>query len=513
VDVDHWRVHDGKKDNSMTSTTTERDSGLLKGTNWWGAFVIGLAGPILVTGIDPPAVQALGAAAVPLIALATAMGVLLCLFAAELAAVMPHRTGGLPSYTTEAFETVHRGTASHLGGLSAWAYWLGWFPVAPINMILASAYITQLFGIPKGPSFLPFGSIGSPVALSVLVISIIAIAAMYVPSYLGIKLGAGFATVMGVISMAPLTLLILLPFFRPSSMHFSNLAGFHFPSGVVGSPTLILAWVFVMTWSVLAMEAAACYLGECEKPARDAKIAMTVEGLYGFFIFVMTAVVLVLVLGGADNSDPLTIFSTFISKITGSSGGWVQWVIGVPLIVALLLSVLNAIMGCARSLYQTAEDGVLPRWFGHLNKHGVPDRAMAFNVVCSVLVLLFGSPLRIYIFSNIGYLFACMMGFFAYFAHRHTRRSVERPVRLPGFMRWVALAIGIVCAVLWMFGGWNSPNVVLGTPSHSLFLLGVVVLAAYAPLHLWRRFSDRRRAAVPAPVAVTPQVAVEPGMP
>ena len=292
----------------MTSTSAEQESGLHKGTNWWGAFVIGLAGPILVTGIDPPAVQALGAAAVPLIAFATAMGVLLCLFAAELAAVMPHRTGGLPSYTTEAFESVHRGTATHLGGLSAWAYWLGWFPVAPINMILASAYIIQLFGLPKGPSYLPFGSIGSPVTLSVLVISVVAIAAMYVPSYLGIKLGAGFATFMGVIAMAPLTVLILLPLFRPSSMHFSNIAGFHFAPGAVASPTLIVAWLFVMTWSVLAMEAAACYLGECANPSRDAKIAMTVEGIYGFFIFVMTAVVLVLVIGVADNVDPLTIF-------------------------------------------------------------------------------------------------------------------------------------------------------------------------------------------------------------
>jgi amino acid transporter len=489
----------------MTSTEGTQPA-LHKGTNWWGCFVIGLAGPILVTGIDPPAVQALGAAAVPVLAIATALGVLLCLFMAELAAVMPERTGGLPSYATESFASVHAGTATHVGGLSAWGYWLGWFPVAPINMILASAYITQLFGIPQGRSFLPFGGIGSPVTLSVLIISVLAICIMYVPSYLGIKLGAGFATVMGVVSMAPLTVLILLPFFRPSSMHWSNLAGFHFPSGVVGSPTLLLAWMFVMTWSVLAMEAAACYVGECRNPSRDAKIAMTAEGIYGFFIFVMTAVVLVLVLGVADNVDPLTIFSTFISKITGSSAGWVHWVIGLPLIVALLLSVLNAIMGCARALYQSSQDSIIPRWFGHLNKHGVPDRAMAYNVVCSIIVLLFGSPLRIYIFSNIGYLSACTIAFFGYFVHRTTRPSIERPVRLPGFMRWIALAAGIVCAVLLTFGGWNSPSVVVGTPSHSLFLVGVLILAAYIPLHLWRRFSDRRRTAAAAP-ELAPQLA------
>src|SRR5258705_13451531 len=131
----------------MTSTTTQSDSGLHKGTNWWGAFVIGLAGPILVTGIAPPAVQALGAAAVPLIAIATAMGVLLCLFAAELAAVMPHRTGGLPSFPTESFLRVHPGTAIHLGGLSAWAYWLGWFPLPPLKKIPASAPIPPPFSL------------------------------------------------------------------------------------------------------------------------------------------------------------------------------------------------------------------------------------------------------------------------------------------------------------------------------------------------------------------------------
>src|SRR6266568_2268679 len=298
----------------MTITDPEitvSESKLHRGTNWWGAFVIGLAAPILVTGIDPPAIQALGAAAIPILALTTVIGVLLCLVVAELAAAMPHRTGGLPSYAMEALEPLHRPTARHLGGVSAWAYWLGWFPVAPINMILASAYIIQLFHIPQGRSFDPFGSLGSPITLAALLISVAGILLMFVPSWFGIKLGASFATVMGIVSMAPVTLLILLPLARPSSMHLSNLSGFHFAAGVVGSPTLVMAWMFVMSWSVLGMEAAACYVPECRNPARDAKIAMTAEGLYGFGVFVLTAVMLVAVLGGAKNVDPLTIFSTF----------------------------------------------------------------------------------------------------------------------------------------------------------------------------------------------------------
>src|ERR1700694_2333931 len=102
---------------------------------------------------------------------------------------MPHLTGELPSYTTEAFEPVHRGTATHLGGVSAWAYWLGWFPVAPINMILAAAYITQLFGLPAGSSLLPFGKIGSPITVGAIIISVIGIVGMFIFGYMGVKFG------------------------------------------------------------------------------------------------------------------------------------------------------------------------------------------------------------------------------------------------------------------------------------------------------------------------------------
>jgi amino acid transporter len=77
--------------------------GLAQETNWWGAFVIGLAGTILVTGIAPVMVTSLGAASIPLIVVITIMGYLLCLLLAELSAMMPERTGGSPSYAYPAF--------------------------------------------------------------------------------------------------------------------------------------------------------------------------------------------------------------------------------------------------------------------------------------------------------------------------------------------------------------------------------------------------------------------------
>src|SRR3954449_5858212 len=78
--------------------------GLARETNWWGAFVIGLAGTILVTGIAPVMVTTLGAASIPLIVVITITGYLLCLLLAELSAMMPDRSGGAPSYAYPAYK-------------------------------------------------------------------------------------------------------------------------------------------------------------------------------------------------------------------------------------------------------------------------------------------------------------------------------------------------------------------------------------------------------------------------
>ncbi len=78
------------------SATSHEEGTLSRETNWWGAFVIGLAGTILIIGLVGFALVALGGAAIPLFAILTAVGVVLCFCLAELAAMMPERAGGLP---------------------------------------------------------------------------------------------------------------------------------------------------------------------------------------------------------------------------------------------------------------------------------------------------------------------------------------------------------------------------------------------------------------------------------
>jgi len=101
---------------SETGAPDYEGGGLSRETNWWGAFVIGLAGTILVTGIAPVMITSLGAAAIPLIILITITGYLLCLFLAELSAMMPERTGGSPTYAMVGYKDRWPRFAKHVNG-------------------------------------------------------------------------------------------------------------------------------------------------------------------------------------------------------------------------------------------------------------------------------------------------------------------------------------------------------------------------------------------------------------
>jgi len=177
-------------------------------------------------------VTELGAASVPVIVFITITGYLVCLLLAELSAMMPDRSGGLPSYAYPAYKDRWPRFAEHVNGFTAWAYWLGWFPVAPINVILTASYLAVLFNFSPGHTIDPVGTTwGTPIGLTLVGVCFALLLLIFIPSYLGIRLGAAFATVLGVLSMLPITAMIFLPFFKSGSLHWGNVAGFHTPAG------------------------------------------------------------------------------------------------------------------------------------------------------------------------------------------------------------------------------------------------------------------------------------------
>jgi len=501
-------------------TLTYEHGGMPKTGTWWSAFVIGLAGTILVTGIGPTMVVALGASAIPIMVLITACGWILCLLLSEMAAMMPERSGGLPSYIYPAYRDRFPRAAQHLGAFGAWGYWMGWFPVAPLNMILASYYIVELFKLSTA-SFTP---LGTPIYWWTLGIAIVGILLLFIPSYMGLKFGTGFATVLAVLAMIPLTFLAISWVFHPSVVHFGQLFNFHRTDGsgffqpIYGHGwfTIYIAFAFLLTWNVIAMEAAACYIGECKNPSRDAKIALNLEGGYGLFIYTLIPVAFVIVLGNhalgtAALVDPKTMFVTFSSKVfgAGAASTALNWIIGLMLIVALVLSCLNAITGTARSLHQMSADGNFPKMFSRLNKHGVPSYGMFFTVLCSIAVVFMGGAVQIYTFSNVGYLIIMIPVLVGYWYMRQHRPNLPRPIKLPEFMKYVALLMAAFFLLIYFYGGPTYASCTCSQAGKStlpFYFLGFGALALYLPLYLWRKLVEDKRDGGGVPADSGPEI-------
>lgn len=457
---------------------TYHTANLNRHIDWKGAFVIGLSGTILVTGVTGPVLAGLGSAAIPNFIVTTLAGFLLCLFLAELAAMFPDRTGGPPGYAYMGFMKWPK-AARHVNGATAWAYWLGWNPVIAVNMLLVVTYVNALAK--------PFGVQFNPIMLGTILTIV-----LFIIAYMGIRPGALFSIVLAGLCILPLLVLAVAPFlFKPSLLNWNNLI----PVDVLGSSiwskvgiTLFMQYAFLTTWNSIAMEAAACYIAECKNPHRDAPIAMILEGGLGVFIYTMIPLSFLLVLGAKTISqDPYAMFVSFVDPIFGKAG---VWVVTVMLLAALLLSALNAIMGCARSLYQMSLDGQCPRIFAHCNKHNVPDFAMALNVIVNVALMAIETPAYIMVVSNVGYVISFVPVLISYYLLRNDHPEYERPFRLPECFKYIALGLAFLFTLVWVWGGplW----------SWQYYGLGWLIMLAYIPLYLYRtRVEDRKFAELP----------------
>lgn len=480
---------------------------LRRETNWIGAFVIGLAGTILVTGVTGPVDAGLGAMAVPVFFITAVMGVLLCFFLAELAAMFPERTGGSPTYAYPAFLKWPK-LAGHVNGFTSWAYWLGWMPVISANMFLVGTCFETLFqkswGWDLTIATITIPHIGST-NLGIMLIGGGLTLVLYVAALLGIRIGAAVGIALAVVAGLPLVFLGFAPFL----FGFSHVNGGNvLPLTVVGasfwqwaSISLIFQFFFLTTWNALAMEAAACYVGECADPGTDAPKAIVGEAALGLVIYTMVPLAFLVVLGAkAIAADPYAMFVTFVGTIFGDAHGALsltaQWVVALLLIAALMLSALNAVMGSARAVYQLSIDGGFPRAFGHLNKHGVPDVAMTINVIAGLAIMLFGSPATIYVFSNVGYLISFTPVLIAFWLLRRNSPEHARPFRLPDWMVPIAPVLAAIFFILWIVGGplYSSNQVSAGWA----YWIGWLVLLTYLPLYYWRKAVEDRRVDVPA---------------
>jgi amino acid transporter len=124
---------------------------------------------------------------------------------------------------------------------------------------------------------------------------------------------------------------------------------------------------------------------------------------------------------------------------------------------------------------------------------------MGFNVVASILVVFMGGAVQIYLFSNVGYLSSFLPVLLGYFLLRKNHPEYPRPVRLPAYFRYIALAMFGFYLFIWAVGGPLYASLPLDTDFNPAtdngdgkvyWILGIVTLLAYIPFYLYRRYVE-----------------------
>jgi len=453
---------------------------LIRAIRWSDAFWIASGVPaLLVFSVGYIAVLT-GPVSVAIWIVSILIGIAMAFVYAEMAGMFPEKSGGPPVFGAQAWKRYFRPIAP----LNIWGYWFAWSPVLAIGGLLMGSYVQREWasGQTWSLDWSPTADFGIHFNFAYVVGAAILIGLFWL-NHFGIKESAWMQTVLAVTSLVPLALLIVVPIFQ-GKVHPSRLTPFETPNGNWWSWqtfTLIAAGLFVAAWSAYAFETAVVYSAEFRNPQQDTPKAIFAAGGLCLFFYGLGPFILYSVVGGEKIlEDPATALVPLADSVFGTSG---QLLIGL-LLVALLLSINTAILGSSRTLYQASKDAWTFRFLQRTSERGVPMRAMGFDVVFNLFLMMLGNPIYILAASTIGYMVFNSLNLIAGYLLRKDAPDAARPYRAPV----TALRLGIVLAAV------NFMLLFVGAPSWGWKYVGLgwLIVLSGVVIYYYRRWSDER---------------------
>jgi amino acid transporter len=451
---------------------------LRKTLRWHHGFVLALAtaaGAFITMGYTIGAIGA--AAAVAVWALVTVVAVAQNFLFAEMAAMFPDKPGGIALYAHEAW----RRHFAPLGPLAAFGYWMGWSLVlAIVGVIIGSLVQAQWF--PHATFTVWSGSVhlGLPAFIGAGTVI-----ACWVLNILGIKVAVRVNQAIGVVFVAVLAIIMFGPYLA-GGWHPANL-GWHV-SGPWHGVKAFIVWLYVSAWAGYGSELCAAFAPEYRDTTRDTHRALFSTGLF------MVAIYTLVPIGAAGSigehaiaNNPLTYGVLTTKHVLGGASGIVTAVV----CAAFFLSMVSSSADAARALYGIARDDMTIKQLDHLNRFGVPSRALTIDLIANVAIIAFvGSPLGILFASNLGYILAIVLAVSGFLLLRRDRPAWPRPIRLSRAWLPAAGVIAVFNVVLLIVGG-SSPRL-SGYGGIKEVIIGLALLSVGLVLFLYRRLVQDR---------------------
>jgi amino acid transporter len=412
---------------------------------------------------------------------------------AEIAGLFPNKSGGASIYGAAAWLRYSK----FIAPLSVWCNWLAWSPVLSLGCSIAAGYVLNaLAPIPAANSSAVAAWIAQhgatlagshsaqvdaavaaltpeirswtllsrtlgPVGFSLNATFFVGVAMMLVVfaiQHRGILGTANVQKWIGLLVIIPMLICGVVPLFN-GHVNYGNYSPL-VPLAAAGLPapghwdihgwTLTFGALFIAAWSTYAFETAVCYASEFRNPGSDTFKAIFYSGLLCLALYILVPFTFQGALGVTGMLDPSIGDGSGVAAAMANMVGGGQFTrsaLVMLMILALMLSIMTAMAGSSRTLYQGSLDGWLPRYLSHVNPHGAPTRAMWTDLVFNLILLAIASTDATSFFfilavSNCAYIIFNFLNLNAGWIHRMDSGAARRPYKAPTWL----LALGSILA-------------------------------------------------------------------
>ena len=460
-----------------------------RAVTWWQVVFIALGACALVM-FSLGGISAVTGTISPLVWATSATIGLIAVFAyAEMAAMMPNKSGGTANYGATAWIRHIKIVAP----MSVWGNWIAYSPILAIGAGLGAGYLLSIFIPPDHVlntwHLTLFNLDVLKPGLTIRVnaqffLGTIIMLVIWTIQHSGIRRTAYVQIALTLGGLLPLVLACFLPIIggNVSMENFSPFVPLNGSWGFEGWK-LFIGGLFLAAWSAYAAENAVCYMSEMRDPETGGPKAIIWTGVICLIVYSLVPFVFQGGLGTEGMLSPGIVSGEGVGAAFASligAGPFFTKLLVVMLTFSLLLGVMTAMADSARTLYQGAHDGWFPKFLDHLNEHGVPTRAMWVDLVFNALLLLMSDYLFVLAVSAVNYVVFHMLNMSAAWIHRIDNPRSNRPYRAPAF----------ILAVVGCLSFLNAFFIGAGAPlwGDGVIFLGFAVAFASVPVFLFRHY-------------------------
>ena len=345
----------------------------------WGSFV--MPGTMFLPGAGPAG---------------TVIGILAGAAAMTVFAFNYHRMlqrvpgpGGALAFATKAFGADH-------GFLLSWFLWLTYVAILWANATALVLLVRYLFGDAFQFGF-HYTMAGFHVYLGEVLVCMLAIAFCGAVCLFGKRLAVGLNTILVGVFLAGVAGVFAAAFCRHDG-GFAAMAPAFSPEG--GHVMQIVHILAMIPWAFVGFEAVSHSSAEFRFPVRRTFGLLVAAVAISSAVYLLLALLPVVslpdgyatwsdyiaALPGLEGIDAMPVFAAS-KKALGTAG---VAVIGGAMLAAQLTGIFGTLVASSRLMYAMSNNGIIPSWFGRINRDGTPANAILFVTCASCAIPFLG---------------------------------------------------------------------------------------------------------------------------